>query len=51
GDAFTQREPREAQPLGLGVERRPLGLPFGVQLVFEILEEALPSHATRLSAA
>jgi len=43
-----QLHPREPQALGLGVERGTLGLPFGGELILEVVEEAVPAHSVRV---
>ena len=44
----AQLDAREAQALGLGVERGALGLPLGGELILEVVEEAIPAHPARL---
>ena len=48
--SLAQRHPRQTQPLGFGVQRGALGLPLGGELIFEVVEEAIPAHETRLAA-
>ena len=47
-EPVAQRDPREPQALGLGVERGALRLPLGGELILEVVEEPIPAHPARL---
>ena len=48
GTFWHELHAREAQPLGLGVERGTLRLPLGGELILEVVEEPVPAHSARV---